>query len=64
MHTDNYKVHYHIIPAPELSSSSPVAASPQKDLPLHEMHKFEIEARDILDEDEATGFISRVKAHL
>ncbi|KAI0304402.1 HIT-like protein [Multifurca ochricompacta] len=61
-------VHYHIIPAPRFSSL-PIALGPrdlnQKPPPTtKDMHRYEHESRDDLDEDTAHALVERVKAHL
>ncbi|KAH6912897.1 HIT-like protein [Coprinopsis sp. MPI-PUGE-AT-0042] len=58
-------VHYHIIPAPELNAPSPTSPSMANRNPsLQEMHKFEFESRDTLDDENAAELASRLKAHL
>ncbi|KAI0785225.1 HIT-like protein [Abortiporus biennis] len=66
-------VHYHIIPAPIFSSSSPKNTTQDiegggdhrtRTLTQKEMHKAEFETRNELDDDEAEELAKRIKSRL
>jgi len=61
-------VHYHIIPAPKLSSLPTGLGSGdlKQDMPLtaRDMHRKEYESRDDLDEDDANLLVEKIKTHL
>ncbi|KAF8798842.1 HIT-like protein [Phlegmacium glaucopus] len=60
-------VHYHIIPAPQLESSSPSstkAVGGQIPLTHTEMHQKEFESRHELDDGDADVLVKRIRARL
>ncbi|KAF8478180.1 HIT-like protein [Russula ochroleuca] len=61
-------VHYHIVPAPRLTSLPAGLGSgdlnQETALTAGDMHRKEYELRDDLDEDDAHALVERIKAHL
>ena len=62
------QVHYHIIPAPRLSSLptgvGPANVNQKPPLVARDMHQEEYELRDDLNKDDAHALVERIKAHL
>ena len=67
-HHRHWQGHYHIIPAPKLSSSttSELAKDLNQTSPptVQDMHREEYESRDELDKDDAHELVEGIKAHL
>ncbi|KAK7056639.1 hypothetical protein VNI00_002356 [Paramarasmius palmivorus] len=66
----HYKVHYHIIPAPQFGKTTEPSkprtkeSDPSAPLNVRQMHQLEFESRSDLDEDEAQLIAKRIRAHL